>query len=191
MIENMEISNSPPLKLMGEPIISIDSHHSEKNDLLEYQSFISSMVVDTVVQNQNLYSQQPSTDKPSTNIYPSMASTSTANPSTDIPYPLTSSTSMDIPSSSNPSLPDTVLSNLGTSYEEQIVISSLLGLSEGENKKSESLSCSQEKGEDMCEKPLIFSELVGEKESTSLVAEEKGEVVRERLVIQDEILMQK
>ena len=43
----------------------------------------------------------------------------------------------------------------------------------------------------MCEKPLISSELVGEKESTSLVAEEKGEVVRERLVSQDEILMQK
>ena len=58
-------------------------------------------------------------------------------------------------------------------------------------KSSESLSCSQEKGEDVCEKPLIYSELVGEKESTNLVAEEKGEVVRERSVSQDEILMQK
>ena len=116
---------------MVEPKINIDTHHSEKNDLLEYQSFISSMVVDTVLQNQNLYSQQPSTDKPSTYTYPSMASTSTANPSMDIPYPLTASTSMDIPSTSNTSIPDTVFSNLGTSYEEQIVISTLLGLSEG------------------------------------------------------------
>ena len=98
---------------------------------------------------------------------------------------------MGIPSSSNPSITDTVLSNLGTFYEEQIDISSLLGLSEGENKKSESLSCSQEKGEDVCEKPLISSELVGEKESTSLVDEEKGEIVRERSVRKDEILMQK
>ena len=43
----------------------------------------------------------------------------------------------------------------------------------------------------MCEKPLISSELVGETESTSLAAKEKGEDVRERLVSQDEILMQK
>ena len=42
----------------------------------------------------------------------------------------------------------------------------------------------------MCEKPLISSELVSKDESTSLVAEEKGEDVRERLVSQDEILMQ-
>ena len=62
MIDNMEISNSPFLRLMGEPKIQIDTHHSEKNDLLEYQSFISSMVVDTVLQNQNISSQQPSTD---------------------------------------------------------------------------------------------------------------------------------
>ena len=71
-----------------------------------------------------------------------MASTSTANPSMDIPYPLIGSTSMDIPSSSNPCITNTVLITLETSYEEQIVISSLLGLSEGENKVSESLSCS-------------------------------------------------
>ena len=112
-------------------------------------------------------------DKPSTANYPSMTSTSTVNPSTDMPYPLTASTSIDIPYSSNPSITDTVLSNLVTSYEEHIIISSLLGLSEGENKKSEILSCSQEKGEDACEKPPISSELVGEKESTILVAEEK------------------
>ena len=43
----------------------------------------------------------------------------------------------------------------------------------------------------MYEKPLISSELVGENESTILADEEKGEDVRERLVIQDEILMQK
>ena len=49
MIDNIKISNSLSLKLMGEPTISIDTHHFEKNDLLEYQSFISYMVVDTVL----------------------------------------------------------------------------------------------------------------------------------------------
>ena len=148
------------------------------------------MVVDSVLQNQNLISQQPSTDKPLTTNYPSMASISTANTSTDIPYPLTASTSMNIPSFSNSSLNENVISNLGTSYEEHIIISSLLGLSEG-GKMSESMSCSQEKGEVVCEKPLIYSELGSEKESSSLEAEEKGEVLRERSVSQDEILMQK
>ena len=78
------------------------------------------MVVDTILENQNLISQQPSTDKSSTTVYPSMASTSTANPSTDVHYPLTANPSMYIPSSSNPSLTDIVLSTLGTTYEEQI-----------------------------------------------------------------------
>ena len=89
---------------------------------------------------------------------------------------------MDIPFSSTPTLNDNILSTLDTSYEEQIVIYTLLGLSEGEKKTSESLSCSQEKGEVVCEKPLISSELVSEIESTNLAAEEKGEDVRERLV---------
>ena len=89
MIDNMEIANSPSLRLMGEPKIQIDTHHFEKNDLLEYQSFISSIVVDIVLQHQNFSSQQPSTDisKPSTDIYPSMAISSAANPSMDISYP--------------------------------------------------------------------------------------------------------
>ena len=193
MIDNMEISNSPSLRLMGEPKIQLDTHHSERDDLLEYQSFISSMVVDTILQHQNISSQQPSTNvtHQSTANYPSMDIPSTANPSTDISHPLTVSSSMDIPSSSNPSLNDNVLSHLGTSYEEQIVISTLLGLSEGELKMSEGLSCSQEKGEDVCEKPLISSEMVSKDEGTSLVAEEKGEGVRESQVSQDEILMQK
>ena len=120
-----------------------------------------------------------------------MAILSTANPSTDISHPLIVSSSMDIPSSSTPSLTDNVLSSLDISYEEQIVISTLLGLSKGEKTMSESLSCSQEKREVVCEKPLISSELVGENESTILAVEEKGEDVRERLVRQDEILMQK
>ena len=64
-------------------------------------------------------------------------------------------------------------------------------MSEGEIKMSEGLSCSQEKGEDVCDKPLISSEMVSEDEGTSLVAEEKGEAMRERQVTQDEILMQK
>ena len=54
MIDNMEILNSPSLRLMGEPKIQLDTHHSEKDDLLEYQSFISSIVVDTVLQHQNI-----------------------------------------------------------------------------------------------------------------------------------------
>ena len=142
MIDNMEISNSPSLKLMGEPKILIDTHHSEEGDLLEYQSFISSLVVDTVLANQNLISQQPSTNKPSTTVYPSMASTSTANPSTDIPYPLTANPSMDIPSTSQSTISDTILSNIGTTFDEQLVISTLLGMSEGEKTLSERLGCS-------------------------------------------------
>ena len=193
MIDNMEISNSPSLRLMGEPKIHLDTHHSERDDLMEYQSFLSSMVVDIVFQHQNISKQKPSTDvtHPSTANYSSMDIPSTANPSTDISYPLTGSPSMDIPSYSNPSPSDNVLSHLGTSYEEQIVISTLLGLSEGELQMSEGLSCSQEKGEDVCEKPLISSEMVSKDEGTSLVAEEKGEGVRESEVRQDEILMQK
>ena len=175
MIDNMEITNFPSLRLMGEPKIQLDTHRSEKNDLLEYQSFISSMVVDTVLQHQNISSQQPLTDitNPSTANYTSMAIPSTANSSTDTSYPLTGSSSMDIPSSSNPFLNDNVLSHLGMSYEEKIVILTLLGLSEGEIKMREGLSCSQEKGEDVCEKPLISSDLVSKNEGTSLEAEEK------------------
>ena len=49
-----------------------------------------------------------------------------------------------------------------------IVISTLLGLSEREIKMSEGLSCSQESGEDVCEKPLISSELISENEGYQL-----------------------
>ena len=73
------------------------------------------MVVDTVLENQKFLSQQSSIDKPSTTNYPSMGNASNAIPSMDTHYPLTASTSMDIPSTSNPTLSDTVLSNLGTS----------------------------------------------------------------------------
>ena len=59
-----------------------------------------------------------------------MASTSTDAPSTDTHYPLTAYPSMDISSTTNPSLSDTVLSTLGTSFDEQIIISTILGLSE-------------------------------------------------------------
>ena len=120
-----------------------------------------------------------------------MASTSTANPSTDIHYPLTVNPSMDIHSISNPSLSDTIISTLGSSFDEKIVISTLLRLSEGEKHVSESLGCTQEKGEVEGERPLISSELASEIEGSSLVSEEKGEDERARLVCQDEILMQK
>ena len=66
---------------------------------------------------------------------------------------------MDISSTSNPTLSDTVLSNLGTTFDEQLVISTLLGLSEGEKYLSERSGLPQEKGEIVCERPLIFSEL--------------------------------
>ena len=140
------------------------------------------MVVDTVLEKQNLLSQQSSTDKPSTYVYPSMGNASTAIPSTDTHYPLTAYTSMDIPSTSNPTLLDTVLSNLGTSNGEQIVISTLLGLSEGEKILSEGLSRSQEKGEVESERLLISSEFASEIEGSSLEAEVKGEAERVRLV---------
>ena len=101
MINNMEISNSPSLRLMGEPNIHLDTHHYERDDLVEYQSFISSMVVDTVLQHKNFPSQQSIHRynlHPSTGNYPSMVNPSIANPSTNIIYPLTISSSMDIPS---------------------------------------------------------------------------------------------
>ena len=85
------------------------------------------MIVDTVIENQKFLSQQSSIDKSSTNDHPSMVNTST-----DTNYPLTAYTSMDIPSTSNPTLSDTILSTLGTIFDEQIVIYTLLGLSEGE-----------------------------------------------------------
>ena len=54
---------------------------------------------------------------------------------------------------------------------------------------SKGLDCSQEKGEVVCEKSLISSELACEKESSSLAAEVKGDAERVRKVSQDEILM--
>ena len=83
MIDNMDISNSPSLKLMGEPKISIDTHHSEESDFLEYQSFISTMIVDLVLEQQKYLSQQSSIDITSTDAHPSMKKLST-----DSEYPL-------------------------------------------------------------------------------------------------------
>ena len=40
MIDNIAMSNSPSLKLMGEPTLKIHTHHSEKTDLLKCQSFL-------------------------------------------------------------------------------------------------------------------------------------------------------
>ena len=97
MIDNLEISNSPSLQIIVEPIIIIDTDHSEEGDLLEYQSIISSMVVDTVIANQNFLSQQSSIATSSITNYPSMGNASTFNPSTDIHYPLTAKPSMNIP----------------------------------------------------------------------------------------------
>ena len=82
MIDNMEISNSPSLKLMGEPTLKIDTHPSEKNDLFECQSCISQIVVDTVIENKKIISQQLSTD-----ISSAIDNPSTTIPSADIPHP--------------------------------------------------------------------------------------------------------
>ena len=113
MIDNMEISNSPSLKLMGESKLNLDTHLSEKSDLLEYQSFISTMVVDIVIEQQKILSQQSSIDILSTDNHPSMNKTSTDIPSTDTHYPLITSSSMDIPSTSQSTLSDIILSSLG------------------------------------------------------------------------------
>ena len=167
MIDNMEISISPSFKLMGEPTLETDTHPYEKSDLLECQTFISNMIVHTVIENQKIISQQSSTDiSPSTDISTSMDNPSTTIPSTDIPHPLTTSSSMDIPQLSmdiaststcvisEPNLQ--ILSDFDTSIKEQIVISTLLALSEKEQ-LSERLGCSQKKGEVENEKHPIYS----------------------------------
>ena len=88
-IDNMEISNSPSLKLMGEPKTSIDTHHFKESDLLEYQSFVSTMLVDLVLEQQKSLSQQSSINVTSTDSHPSMPNTLIDIPSMDTHYPLT------------------------------------------------------------------------------------------------------
>ena len=198
IIDNMAMSNSPSLKLLKEPTLSIDTHQVEKYNLLECQSFISSLVIDTVISHQQSISQSPSTDILSTDIShllitsSSMDISSTDISSTDISYPLIISSSMDTPHSSttNPSTDQEtqmhIISEFQTSIDEQLIISTLLGLSGG-GENEERLGCSKEKGEDECEKHLISSKDASEgaKESTGLVVEEKGELVRK--VSKDEI----
>ena len=77
--------------------------------------------------------------------------------------------------------------------KNSIIISSLLGLSEGEHTLSESLGCSQAKGEDECERPLNSSKLASKKssDSSSLDSDAKGENELVRKVSQDEILIKK
>ena len=99
-----------------------------------------------------------------------MGNASTTILSTDSHYPLIDYTSMDIPSTSNPTLSDIVLSNLGTTFDELIVISTLLGLSEGEKNFSGALGYFQEKGEVGGERPLSSSELESEIEGSNLEA---------------------
>ena len=195
MINNMEMSNSPSFKLTGEPKLNIDTHQSEKTYLFECQSFVSNLVVDTVLENQKKLSQLPSTD-----VITSTDNTSTVNPSMDIPYPLTNIPSMDvhhpsmnIPSTINVVLSDSnlqILSDYDTYLDEQMVISTLLSLSEGD-KISERLCCSQTKGENESEKHLISSKVVSETEGegSNLDDDAKGEKVR--IVRHDEILIQK
>ena len=141
MIDIMEISNSSSPKLTGEPKLNLDTHFSEKSDLLEYQAFISTMVVDTVIEQQKILIQQSSIDILSTDNHPLIDKTSTAIPSTDTHYPLITSSLMNIPSTSQSILSYTILSNLGTTFDEQIVIPTLLGISEGEKRISERLGC--------------------------------------------------
>ena len=164
MIDNMEISNSPYLKLMGEPKLNLDTHLAEKSDLLEYQAFISITVVDIVIEQHKILSQQSSTDIISNDNHPSMDKTPTSIPSTYTHYTLITSSSKDIPSTSQSTLSEKFLSSLGTTVDEQIVITTLLGLSEGEKSMSERLGCSLVKGDLESEMPLISSKMACETE---------------------------
>ena len=120
MIDNMEISNFPSLKLMEEPTLKIDTRPSEKSDLLECQSFIFQMIVDTVIEIQKIISQQSSID-----ISPSMD-----NPLTAISHPMTTSSSMDIP---HPSM-DIASTSIGVISEPNLQILSDFDTSNQKNK---------------------------------------------------------
>ena len=138
---------------MGDPKLTLDTHHS----LLEYQAFISSMVVDIVIEKQKLLSQQSSDDIiSSTDNHPSMAKSSTVIPSMDTHYSLITSSSMDIPLTSQSTFSDIILFSLGTPFDEQLIITTLLGMSVGEKRLSKRLGCSQAKGELESERPLVL-----------------------------------
>ena len=83
-----------------------------------------------------------------------------------------------------------IISDFDPSIDEQLVISTLLGLSEGDT-MSERLGCFREKGEDESERLLISSKDASENvcEGASLEAKEKCE--GGSFVSHDEILMQK
>ena len=107
MIDNMEMSNYPSLKLFKDPTLLIDTHHVEQSDLLKWQSFISSLKIVTLLSFQKKLCQSSSMDisKLSTYIHLSIDI-----PSTDISHPLKVTPSMDIPhSSTNVSFSSTVL----------------------------------------------------------------------------------
>ena len=86
------------------------------------------MIFDLVLEQQNYLSQQSSIDITSTDAHPLMPITSTDIPSTDTHYSLTVSSSMDILSTSNSTLSENNLFALGTTFDEQLVITTLLGL---------------------------------------------------------------
>ena len=131
-------------------------------------SFKSLLVTDTILENQNFLSQLPSK-----NVNTSTDNTSNDNPSMNTLHPLTNTPSMDVhhPSMNIPStsifvLSESnlqILSDFDTSIDEQLVISTLLGLSKGE-KMSERLGCSQAKEEDESEKHLIYSKVASKNE---------------------------
>ena len=118
MIDNVAMSNSPHLKLMEKPTLSIDTHHVEKYDLLKCQSFISSPL------NTNSSTVMTSTDVS----YPLITSSLMDNPSIDIPYPLISSSSMDISHQSTTSHSTTqetqfnIISTFKPTGDEQLII---------------------------------------------------------------------
>ena len=108
MIDNVVMSNSTSLKLVEKPTLSIDTHQVENSDLLECQSFISSLL------NTN-----SSTDIPSMDVnYPLITSSSMDNTTMDIPYPLIIS-SMDIshPSTSCHSIAQETQFNIISTFE--------------------------------------------------------------------------
>ena len=96
--------------------------------------------------------------------------TSIAIPSTYIQYPLITSSSMDIPSTSQSTLIRYNSSlHLGTTFDEQLVITTLLWMSEGEKRLSKRLGCSQVKGDLESERPLVSSKMESENERESTI----------------------
>ncbi|KAL8104610.1 hypothetical protein AgCh_028723 [Apium graveolens] len=190
---NTSIPDSPSLTLLGKPKSSASEHHL-LDDLLAHLPILSGTVISSVPKISSISTESTIVSIPSSFI--STLSTDIAHPSSSdyIPtdklnssYPSDSKTthSMDIthPLSISAQLQTSIIS----SAEDLVVVQSLLGLRE-KTVLSESLGCSQEKGEEMSETmQSISSGLVKESErNPTLVGEGEGV----RVGNQGETLMQ-